>query len=213
MIIEDMEKFKQEIQKYGKKLGEKNMSPATSGNISIRVGENVLISASGSSLGDLSDDDLVLINKNSEIVDGMKKASSEKNLHNAIYALRPDVNAIIHCHSPYVSSFAVCHKPLSEPIVCDNVFYFGEIPIADYALPGSKELVENTVKFFEDHDAVLMANHGIVIAAKDLKTAFHLMETAETYAQILINSQILGGAKPLCQKDIDDIYKLRSTKG
>ena len=211
MTMNDILELKQQIIKYGKKLGEKNMSPGTSGNISARFGENVLITASGSYLGDMSVDEIVLIDKNANVVEGDKKASSEKNLHNKIYELRPDINAIIHCHSPYVSSFAVCHKPLSKPLISENVFYFGEIPVADYGLPGSEKLVENTAKYFAKHNAVLMANHGIIIGAKDVKTAYYLMETAETFAQIYINSLIIGGAKELSKHDIQEIYELRES--
>lgn len=204
--ISDLKKL---IIKYGAKLGEKNMSPATSGNISARFGENILITASGTCLADLCDEDIVLIDQNSNVLNGSKKPSSEKNLHKAIYEIRPDINAIIHCHSPYASAFAVSHIPLSKPIISENVFYFGEIPVAEYALPGSDKLVENTAKYFAKHDAVLLANHGIVIGAGDLKNAYYLMETAETYAQIYINSVILGGAKELSPKDIDEIYAMK----
>ncbi len=204
--ISDLKKL---IIKYGAKLGEKNMSPATSGNISARFGENILITASGTCLADLCDEDIVLIDQNSNVLNGSKKPSSEKNLHKAIYEIRPDINAIIHCHSPYASAFAVSHIPLSKPIISENVFYFGEIPVAEYALPGSDKLVENTAKYFAKHDVVLLANHGIVIGAGDLKNAYYLMETAETYAQIYINSVILGGAKELSPKDIDEIYAMK----
>ena len=210
MAINEILEIKKQIIKYGKKLGEKNMSPATSGNISVRTGNNILITGSGTCLADLCEDDIVLIDKNANIVDGNIKPSSEKNLHNAVYAIRPDINAIIHCHAPYTSAFAVCRIPLSKPIISENVFYFGEIPVAEYALPGSEKLVENTAKFFAKHDAVLLANHGIVIGAKDLKNAYYLMETAETYAQIYLNSMLLGGAKELNKKEIEEIYALRS---
>ncbi len=207
------DEIKNLIIKYGKKLYEKNMSPATSGNISARYEENALITASGTCLGDLEKEDIVLIDKNSKVLEGEKKASSEKNLHNKIYELRPDINAIIHCHSPYTSAFAVCHIPLSKPIISENVFYFGEIPVADYALPGSEKLVDNTAKYFLQHNAVLLANHGIIIGAKNLKEAYYLTETAETFAQIYINSMILGGAKELSEKQIKEIYELRNSSG
>lgn len=210
MTLNEISQAKNLIIKYGKKLGEKNMSPATSGNISVRMGENVLITGSGTCLADLSEEDIVLIDKDANIIEGTIKPSSEKNLHNAIYAIRPDINAIIHCHAPYSSAFAVCRIPLSKPIISENVFYFGEIPVADYALPGSEKLVENTAKFFAKHDAVLLANHGIVIGAKDIKNAYYLMETAETYAQICLNSMLLGGAKELNKKETEEIYALRS---
>lgn len=200
--------LKKEIIKYGQKLGQKNMTPGTSGNISVKIDNNVLISASGTCLADLTEDEIVLMDLDSNSLDG-KRPSSEKNLHNAIYKLRPDINAIIHCHSPYTSAFAVCHIPLSKPIISENVFYFGEIPIADYALPGSEKLVENTAKFFQKHDAVLLANHGIIIGGKNLKETYYKMETAEAYAQIYLNSILLGGAKDLTQNDIEEIYQLR----
>ena len=207
------DELKLDIIKYGKKLGEKNMTPGTSGNISIRYGENTLISASGTCLAELCEDEIVEIDKNCNVIDSTRKASSEKNLHNAIYQLRPDINAIIHCHSPYVSSFAVCHIPMSKPIISENVFYFGEIPIADYALPGSQKLVDNTAHLFKEHNAVLLANHGIIIGAKNIKNAYYLMETAETYAQIYINTLVLGGAKELTEQDIEENHKLRASMG
>ena len=205
----ELSKSKSEIIKYGKMLGEKNMSPATSGNISVRFENNILITASGTCLYDLEENEIVLIDENSNVINGNKKPSSEKNLHNAIYKIRPDINAIVHCHSPYVSAFAVCHKPLSKPIISENVFYFGEIPLAKYALPGSEKLVENTAKFFAKHNAVLLANHGIVIGAKDLRNAYFLMEPAETCAQIYLNSLILGGMKELSKKEVEEIFELR----
>lgn len=205
----ELSKSKSEIIKYGKMLGEKNMSPATSGNISVRFENNILITASGTCLYDLEENEIVLIDENSNVINGNKKPSSEKNLHNAIYKIRPDINAIVHCHSPYVSAFAVCHKPLSKPIISENVFYFGEIPLAKYALPGSEKLVENTAKFFAKHNAVLLANHGIVIGAKDLRNAYFLMETAETCAHIYLNSLILGGMKELSKKEVEEIFELR----
>ena len=205
------EELKSKIIEYGKKLSQKNMSPATSGNISARFEDKILITASGTCLGELSFDDIVLIDENANVVEGNKKPSSEKNLHIAIYQIRPDINAIVHCHSPYISAFAVCRIPLSKPIISENVFYFGEIPVADYALPGSNKLVENTAKYFEKHNAVLLANHGIIIGGTDLKNAYYLTEIAETYAQIYLNSLLLGGPKELSQKEIEEIYTLRNS--
>lgn len=211
MEINEILELKKQIIKYGAKLGEKNMSPATSGNISVRAGENVLITGSGTCLYDLAEDEIVLMDRDSNVIEGNRKASSEKNLHNAIYAIRRDFKAIVHCHSPYLSAFAVCHKPLSAPIISENVFYFGEIPVADYALPGSQKLVENTAKLFANHNAVLLANHGIVIGADSIKNAYYLMETAETCAQIYINSLILGDVKELSKEDVEEIYRLRNS--
>ena len=78
-------------------------------------------------------------------------------------------------------------------------------------MPGSEKLVENTVKYFDTHNAVLLANHGIIIGAESLKNAYYLMEIAETFAQIYLNSMLLGGAKELSLAEVEDIYKLRQS--
>ena len=213
MIKSNISENKKQIIKYGQKLGEKNMTPATSGNISIRTGENILITGSGTCLADLNEEEIVLIDKDCNVVDGQIKPSSEKNLHSAIYSIRPDINAIVHCHAPYVSAFAVCHIPLSKPIISENVFYFGEIPLAEYAMPSSEKLVENTAKFFTNNDAVLMANHGIIVGGKDIADAYYKMETAETYAKIYLNSMLLGEPVDLSQEHINEIYELRKIMG
>lgn len=200
---------KQLIVNIGKKLGKKNMSPGTSGNISMRFGKNILITASGTCLYELSIDDIVLMDMATNVIMGDKKPSSEKHLHAKIYQMRNDLNAIVHCHAPYVSTFAVCHKPLSRPIISENVFYFGEIPLAQYAMPSSDELVKNTAKFFDNHEAVLMANHGIIIGGTNLNDAYYKMETAEVYAQIYLQSLSLGNPVDLDKKHIEEIYELR----
>ncbi len=212
MCIKEL-KLKLSLIEIGKRLGQKNLCPGTSGNISVRNKNNILISASGSALPDLKLSDIVVMDFNSNVIKGNKKPSSEKKLHAKIYEMRPDINAIVHCHAPYVSSFAVAHMPLSKPIISENVFYFGEIPLADYAMPSSDALVDNTAEFFNNHNAVLMANHGIIVGGKDLKDAYYKMETAETYAQIYLNSMILGGAHDLSPEHIEEIYELRKVFG
>lgn len=201
--------MKQELIKIGHLMYEKDLTSATSGNISCRCGDKILITSTGSALGFLNDDEVVEIDYNGNEVHDGKKASSEKFLHLKIYQLRPDINAIIHCHSPYVTAFAVCRKELSEPIMAENILYFGKIPVADYAMPSSVQLQENTSKLFTEYSTVLMANHGIVTCAKDLLNAFYQIETAETYAKTYINSKILGNPIMLSEKEVLELYELR----
>lgn len=199
-----------EIINYGRLCGEKNYSPGYSGNISARYKKGLLITASGSSNGYLKRTDIVYTNFEGESLEKNKKPSSEKFLHIEIYKQRPDVNYIIHVHSPYLSSFASAGKDLTAPIMAENVFYFGGIPLADYALPSTRELVDNTIKFFDKYDAVLMANHGFIIGAKTMRDAYLKLELAESYAQVVLNTQILGGAKNLSTDEEGKILELRA---
>lgn len=206
--------IKNEIIKYGDIIYSNGFSPGTSGNISVRYGDEIIITASGAPNGNLCYEDLVLIDFGGKCIDKnssslCKKASSEKMLHVEFYKKRPDINAIIHVHPPFLSSFAAARKSLEEPALAENVYYFGKIPLADYALPSSMELANNTAKYFDKYNAVLMANHGFIVGDINLEQAYLKLELAESYAQVVLNAKLLGGAVLLNPKEVLEIEKLR----
>ena len=169
----------------------------------------MLITTSGSSNGFLKEDNIVYTDFFGNSKEEGKKPSSEKFLHIEIYKKRPDINFIIHVHSPYLSSFASAGKDLMAPVMAENVFYFGGIPLAEYALPSTMELVENTAKYFDEYDAVLMENHGFIVASNTIHDAYMKLELAESYAQVVLNTSMLGGAKVLSKKQAKEILDLR----
>ena len=202
-------KLENKIIKYGQICGEKNYTPGYSGNISARYKTGMLITTSGSCNGYLSNKEIVYTDFNGNSLEKGKKPSSEKFLHIGIYKKRPEINYIIHVHAPFLSSFASAGKDLMEPIMAENIFYFGGIPLAEYALPSTMKLVDNTVKFFDKYDAVLMANHGFVIASKTMEDAYMKLELAESYAQVVLNTYYIGGAKILSENEAKEILNLR----
>ena len=201
---------KDKIIEIGKRLYFKNLTVGTSGNISIKTDEGIYITASGTSLGNLTRDGIVLMDYEGNTISS-GKASSEKMLHVELYKLRHDINAIIHTHPVYLTSFASCHKALTEPIMSENILYFEEIPVADYAMPSSRKLVRNTIKHLKTKDVAMMANHGAIACADNIENAFLKMETAEYYAQVTINTAIIGGAKKLSDKDVLDLITLKNS--
>lgn len=204
-----IETLKKELIEYGKLCGEKNFTPGVSGNLSARYGDKILITSSGSANGYLCEDEFSLIDFDGHVVDGNPKASSEKMLHVAFYKMRKDINYIIHVHSPYLCTFASCGKALDEPLMAENIFYFGQIPLAEYGLPSSEDLVQKTARYFDKYDSVLMANHGFITGAATIKEAYLKLELAESYAQVVFNSKLLGGAVMLNQKQIEEIFTLK----
>lgn len=201
--------LKQELIEYGHLCGVKNFTPGVSGNISARFEDKILITTSGSANGYLTEDDFVLIDFDGNVVERNKKASSEKMLHVEFYKMRNDVNYIFHVHSPYLSSFAAANIALDEPVMAENVFYFGQIPLAKYGLPSSRDLVEKTSQYFDRYNAVLMANHGFIVGDKTAKDAYLKLELAESYAQVVINTKILGKTVLLNKKQVEEIYSLK----
>lgn len=208
-MTKTIDDIKNEIIKYGKIIDFKNFSPGTSGNISVRFEDKIIITSSGSSNGSLSIDDLVLIDFSGDIIDGNKKASSEKMLHVEFYKKRPDIKAILHVHPTFLSSFAAAGKNLEAPVMAENIYYFGKIPLAEYALPSSKELVEKTAKYFDNYNAVLMANHGFIVGDVDLVQAYLKLELAESYAQVVLNATLLGGPVLLNKQEVAEIENLK----
>lgn len=203
------EELKKELIEYGKLAGVKNFTPGFSGNLSARCGDKILITATGTANGYLSEDDFALIDFDGNKIEGDKKPSSEKMLHVEFYRQREDINYIFHVHSPYLTAFSAAGKALGKNILAEIVYCFDYIPLAEYALPGSKELVENTSKFFKDFDVVLMANHGVIVGGKDVKDAYLKLELCEAYAQTVLFSNLLGGAKMLPSEEVKKIYLLR----
>ena len=197
-----------EIIKYGRLAGVKHLTSGLSGNISVRAGDKIVITATGTANGYLEPTDLTVIDFDGNIIEG-KKPSSEKFLHIEFYKQREDINAIFHVHSPYLTAFAASDTPLNEKILPEVVFTLDEIPVAEYAIPGSMDLVEETSKFFKNRDVILMKNHGVIVGGKSIKDAFLKLELCETYAQTILFSKLLGGAKILPEREVEKIYSLR----
>ncbi len=204
-----IETIKKELIEYGKLAGVKNFTPGFSGNLSARCDDKILITATGTANGYLAVDDFTLIDFEGNKIEGTKKPSSEKMLHVEFYKQREDINYIFHVHSPYLTAFSAAGKAMDEHILAEIVYCFDYIPLADYALPGSKELVEKTSKFFKNFDVVLMANHGVIVGGKDVKDTYLKLELCEAYAQTVLFSKLLGGAKMLPSEEVKKIYSLR----
>ena len=205
-----LESLKKEIIEYGMRAGEKNFTPGISGNISAKCENQVIITASGSANGYLSEGDFSVIDFDGNVVTGNEKPSTEKFLHIEYYKQRPDINCVFHTHSPYLTAYASAGIPLDMNVSPEIIYCFGKIPVAEYALPGSVELVENTSKYFKEYDVILMKNHGVIIAGKNVKDAYLKLELVEAYAKTNICAKILGGAKILEENEVRKIYELRN---
>lgn len=199
---------KNELIEYGRMAGDKNYTPGISGNLSARCGDNVVITSSGVANGYLTEKDFAVVDFDGNLIEG-EKPSSERMLHIEFYKKRPEKNYVMHVHSPYLTAFATAGITLDDKISPEIIYCFGGIPLAEYAIPGSKELVEKTSKYFENYDVVLMANHGVIIAGKDIKDAFYKLDLCENYAKTVIGAKLLGGAKILPEEEVEKIYSLR----
>ena len=199
-----------EILRIGKMLHDKGLIAATDGNISVRLNESsVLSTPTCISKGMMSLEDLVVVDMHGRRLCGFRDCSSEIAMHMTIYRMRPDVGAIVHAHPPTATGFAACGLALDQALISEVLLSLGGVPLARYATPGTSELSEALEPFIPDHDAVLMANHGVVTYGADLMQAYLNMETVEHFAKIALVVKQLGCEHPLAADQVSRLLEMR----
>lgn len=188
------------------------MTTMTGGNLSIKDSDGtVWISPSGVDKGSLRREDIMQIKPNGEII-GIHRPSVEYPFHLGIYKKRPDLGAVLHAHPTALVAFSLLRKIPNTSIIPDAKLLCGKISIASYACPGSEKLGENiSAEFEKGIDTVLLENHGVVVGAKDLFTAFMNFETLDYLARLEINAGTLGGEIHTISDKHMEIFKLRTS--
>jgi L-fuculose-phosphate aldolase len=200
--------IKEEICEIGKLMYDRGYVVSNDGNISVKVSENeIIITPSGISKGRMTPDMMVKVDGNGNILEGNRYPSSEMKMHLAVYRERPDIYSVIHAHPPVSTAFAVCRKPLDRMYMPETVLNLGPIPVTEYALP-STQAVPDSLKPFVHGNGALIANHGVIVWARDLWGAFHRMETVEHTARIYINVKMIGNGWELSEKELEELYHL-----
>jgi L-fuculose-phosphate aldolase len=199
-----------EILRFGKMLHERGYIAATDGNLSVRLNEvSVLITPTCISKGMMSTEDLLVVDMHGRKTSGFRDVTSEIGVHMTIYRMRPDVNAIVHAHPPTATGFAACGLALDQALISEVLLSLGGIPLARYATPGTPELSEVLEPLIPDHDAILMANHGVVTFGSDLTQAHMNMETVEHFAKIALVARQLGCEHPLSAEQVSKLQEMR----
>lgn len=198
------------IVRYGRALHDSGFVAATDGNLSVRLDDDrILVTPTGMSKGEMRPSDLVIVDPQGNRVAGKRMVSSEIAMHLLIYRLRPDIHGIVHAHPPTATGFAASGVGLSRPLVCEVVVGLGSIPLARYGTPGTPELSEALEPLIPDHEAILMANHGVVTFGPSLENAYMKMETVEHFAHIALVVHLLGSAQPLGEKEVEKLVAVR----
>ncbi|WP_325199754.1 class II aldolase/adducin family protein [Oscillibacter sp.] len=184
----------------GRRLLVCHLNHATAGNISVRLDSRTyLISPSGFDLAKMTEEDIMKLDEHGKILSGHNAPSSEWQFHLGIFAARPDVNAIIHTHAPYMTAFAVANVAVTDRILPEFVNLAGELPVVPYAIPHTKELADAVCREIAGHDCVLIANHGSITVGSSLAAAMNCLETSEFTCQVSILSKFIGPAATLTQ--------------
>lgn len=193
--FEDTAQLRREIIEAYVDLSRLGFCIGTWGNISVRVHEGLLITPSRIDCEQMSIDDLVLVSWEGQRLKGHAVPSSEMQLHRLMLLNRPDMGAVVHTHSPYASGIACARK--SIPAIIEDMAQIigGEVKCAEYS-PGGRhaDLANAAVEAMgKDSAAVLLANHGPVVAGRDLAEAVVAAQVLEKAARVYLYATSAGG--------------------
>ena len=209
-IFENEDSLRREIVTLGKRLYRLGFTPGTSGNLSARLDSRFLLATpTGVSKSMLRQEDMVIVDLDGHQYAGTRKVTSEIGMHLAVYRQRPDIHAVIHTHAPIATAFACAGRALDEPLCSEAIMSLGTVPLARYATTGTDEVAASLADLIPNHEAILMANHGVVTYGKTLLDAFMKMETVEHFAQITLIAGQLGSASPIAQDKMAALLRAR----
>ena len=180
------------VQKEAHKFYALRYQMSNGGNLSIRVPDKdwMIVKGTNVSFEEVCADNLVITDFDGNVIEGHIKPSKEALLHGAIYKLRPDAMAIMHCHSPYAVAWADKHNEFCFSTYHSALKLFGNVAIFDtqsYAVP--KERFPEILEFLkenEKYNAFLLRGHGQVTIGKNMREAAYLAELVEETAQIAL---------------------------
>ncbi|MFY9382578.1 MAG: L-fuculose-phosphate aldolase [Acetomicrobium sp.] len=210
-----LEKERELVVEYGKKLITAGLTRGTGGNISvINKKESLMaISPSGMDYFETEPGDVVIMDLEGEIVDGFRKPSSEWRMHLIFYQKREDVGAVVHTHSMFATTIATLRWEI--PPAHYLIAYAGKkVPCAPYATFGTQEIADaayNTMG--KEYNAVLLANHGLIAVGPDLPSAFGTAEIIEMVSEIYYRTKCVGDPVLLPDEEMELMLEKFKTYG
>jgi ribulose-5-phosphate 4-epimerase/fuculose-1-phosphate aldolase len=187
--IMDEADLSERMVKWGRSLFERGFTVGSSGNISVRCGDGFLVTPTNSCLGFLDAARITRLDADWKLVSG-DAPTKEVPLHRAFYEGRPQTGAVVHLHSTFATALScladIDPEDAVAPITPYVVMRVGRVPVLPYTMPGSADVAPLVRARAADHAAILLANHGPVVAGTSLESAVFAAEELEETARLLI---------------------------
>jgi L-fuculose-phosphate aldolase len=189
----EAEALRAEIIRVGRKLWERQYVDGNGGNISVRLGtEYVLCTPTMLSKGDLKPADICLADLEGNILAGDRLRTSELLLHLEIYKANPRARAVLHCHPPHATAFAITGTVPPNGLIPEYEIFIGPAAVAPYETPGTQAFAETVLPYVQDHNTILLANHGVVCWSDTATHAEWLAEILDTYCKTYLIARQIG---------------------
>jgi L-fuculose-phosphate aldolase len=207
-------KVKEQICEIGRRVYAKGFAAANDGNISVRLNNReIMCTPTMISKGFMKPEDICKVDYEGKQIAGTRKRSSEILLHLSVYKNRPDVQAVVHCHPPHATAFAVAGVPIPNCILPEVEVFLGEVPTAVYETPGNQKFADTIVPHLKSSNTIILANHGTVTFGPDLEKAYWNSEIIDAYCKILILAQQLGPVRYFNDGKTKELLDLKERLG
>lgn len=214
--METLQEVKEQICDICQKMWQLGWVAANDGNVSARLADGrILATPTGISKAFITPEKLVLLDEAGNVLEAGEgfRPSSEIKMHLRCYSRRPDAGGVIHAHPPGATGFAVAHKAMDMYNMIEDVAVIGSVPLTPYGTPSTSEVPDAIEPYLEEHDVMLLENHGALAVGSDVLTAYYRMESLELWAKITINAVILGGSRDISRENIQKLIGLREYYG
>ncbi|GIW79722.1 MAG: L-fuculose-phosphate aldolase [Gemmatales bacterium] len=207
-------KLREQICEIGRRVYNKGFAAANDGNISVRLNDReVLCTPTMVSKGFMKPEDLCVVDYDGNQLRGTKRRTSEILLHLAVYKTRADVQAVVHCHPPHATAFAVAREPIPKCILPEVEVFLGEVPMAEYATPGTQEFANTIIPYVKDCNTIILANHGTVTFGPDVEKAYFNSEIIDAYCHILLLARQLGRINYFTEAETKELLDIKKRLG
>ena len=204
--LESEEQARQAVVDAQSQLVSTGLTSGASGNVSARWKDIMLVTPTGVSADALKMDAIVAMGIDGEVLPDQLKPSSEWRMHADVYAAKPDVHAVVHCHSAYATILACAHRTIPAQHYMIAALGCSEVPLAAYETFGTEALSKAAVRALAGSKACLLANHGQLATGATLEEALKLAALVEELAHWHWGALAIGGPVVLDQQQMDEVF-------
>lgn len=194
-----IQETKRSVCHWARKSYQEGLFAGTSGNLSARVREEDLMVITPTSVPyeEIAPEDMTVLRLDGTVIEGRYAPSSEWRMHAAVYRARPRTGAVVHTHSPYATAFAVNRREIPLILIEMVLFLGGSVPLAEFAVPGTKAVGDAAVKALRGRAGCLLASHGTLAVGENLEQAHLRAVYMEDAAKICSLAMSNGPIVPL----------------
>jgi L-ribulose-5-phosphate 4-epimerase len=204
-----LDKLRGDICRLNRELPRNNLVAWTSGNVSGRDPHTgmMVIKPSGMPYDELTPENMVVVDLDGKVIEGLLKPSSDTLAHIYVYRHRPEINGVVHTHSTFATAWAAVGKPIPVVLtaICDE--FGGQIPVGEYAKIGGDEIGQEIIRSIGSSPAILMKNHGVFTIGKTPLEAVKAAVMVEDVARTIFYAMQLGQPDEIPTEEVERAHR------